>query len=667
MTNGRHLGARSGLIAVATSTLVVTLLTTPAYSQVTSCAGEADRTACDDGNSCTVNEVCAGGVCGSGICYCNELATGLAGWWPGDGNATDIGGYALNGTLENGATFAAGEVEQAFSLDGVNGYVDVPESGGLEFTSQVTLAAWIRPQAAAFANHGEIFSKFGTQGNWAYQMGVMPNGTLGLDISGNGTTYSEFLSPSGQLAPDAWAQVAATFEAGAVNLYINGVLVGSGTMRVTTIFNSGTTRPSVGGDPVAGRFFAGLIDEVQVYGRALSSSEIRAIYDAGTQGICKQCTDSDGDGYGLAGDTCHNGTLQDCAPNDAATHPGETENCRGCDGASIIVAPDGTACDDSNVCTQTSTCLAGACMGSNPTSGNACDDGNPCTTGGTCTQGGCATMLVDDGVRISRPAPGDPTADISWNLAPGAMGSDVLRGLIGGLPVNPTDAGEIILVRNTNSTTYEDPTVPEPGTGFWYLVRGRTSCGGGSWGFELHNGVAATQREPREGCVVNVNATPRYADQGLTILDFQTCLQWEKKSQPGESAIHSVFYVDDYLGALEWLDEVNAEGFAGYSDWRLPTSAGSSTNPTPDPAEIESIADLSYYPTIHPIFGPTADIFYWSNSVWSQNMRFCWGVDFHNGQLDVQYQEDFPGFPEDFAMRAVRGDPPVWLIRLPAP
>jgi Concanavalin A-like lectin/glucanases superfamily/Protein of unknown function (DUF1566) len=668
MTNRQHLDPQRELIVVAALTLVVALLTPSAYSQVSNCAGEADGTSCEDGNSCTVNEVCGSGVCGGGTCYCNEPATGLVGWWPGDGTANDIGAYALNGTMKNGAVFAAGEVDQAFSFDGVNGYMAVPENPTWGFSSQITLAAWIQPQSAAFANHGKIFSKFGTQGNWAYQTIVNSNGRFGLDVSGNGTTYSEFLSPSGLLLPDTWAHVAATFEAGAVKLYVNGILVDSETTRIASLFNSGIGPPSVGGDPIGGQFFAGLIDEVQVYNHALSTSEIQAIYAAGTHGICKRCTDSDGDGYGLAGDTCHNGTAQDCAPDDPATHPGVTENCRGCNLDSIIAAPDGTACDDGNACTQTSACQAGACMGSNPTSGNACDDGNPCTTADTCTAGGCAGMLVDDGVRIARPASDDPTAVISWNLAPGATGSDVVRGLVSGLPVSPTDAGETLLVRDTDSTTYEDSTVPDPGMGFWYLVRARTACGGGSWGFQIRNGGATTQREPREGCVVNVNASPRYADQGLTVTDFRTCLEWEKKDQPGESAIHSESLTFDLPGALNWLGLVNwGEHFAGHTDWRLPTSAGKSPSPTTDAAELESIIDHSYIPAIDPIFGPTEANFYWTSSRLGPNGNFIWGVDFTHGIVTLQYQLVVPGIDLPYPVRAVRGDPVVLPTPPPSP
>jgi hypothetical protein len=87
--------------------------------------------------------------------------------------------------------------------------------------------------------------------------------------------------------------------------------------------------------------FNGLIDEVQIYNRQLTNAEIRLIVDSGTQGVCKHCTDLDGDGYGGPGDTCPNGTLQDCADNDPTVWelPGEATDLL----AATIAVPAGSA------------------------------------------------------------------------------------------------------------------------------------------------------------------------------------------------------------------------------------------------------------------------------------------------------------------------------------
>jgi hypothetical protein len=64
---------------------------------------------------------------------CLEAPAGMTGWWPGDGDATDIAD-GNDGMLWNGATFSSAEegmVGQTFSLDGVDDYVQLPASASL--------------------------------------------------------------------------------------------------------------------------------------------------------------------------------------------------------------------------------------------------------------------------------------------------------------------------------------------------------------------------------------------------------------------------------------------------------------------------------------------------------------------------------------------------------
>src|SRR3989304_5996219 len=65
-----------------------------------------------------ISFVWAHGAAGQ-VQQCVTPPSGMVSWWGGDGNAFDIIG-ANNGTLMNGATYAAGKVGQAFSFDGVN-------------------------------------------------------------------------------------------------------------------------------------------------------------------------------------------------------------------------------------------------------------------------------------------------------------------------------------------------------------------------------------------------------------------------------------------------------------------------------------------------------------------------------------------------------------------
>ena len=69
--------------------------------------------------------------------------SGLVSYWLADGDPDDAAD-SNDGTLVNGATFASGKFGQAFSLDGVDDYVSVPDSPNLRLGASQTVAAWYK-------------------------------------------------------------------------------------------------------------------------------------------------------------------------------------------------------------------------------------------------------------------------------------------------------------------------------------------------------------------------------------------------------------------------------------------------------------------------------------------------------------------------------------------
>jgi hypothetical protein len=279
-------------------------------------------------------------------CQCVQRGTGLVAWWPGEGNANDLQ-KSGNGTLGGTATFAAGEVGQAFSFDGL-GYVQIPDTAALEMTTRFTLEAWIRPDDVN--NNRQILSKFGTVGNYAYQFGLAPSGAMRVDVSGDGSTYDYLLSGPGLITAGIWSHVAATFDSGQLRLWVNGNLVASKlSATVTSINPNGVTTPNIGRDPAGIQGFIGRIDEAAIYSRALGAAELQAIIATGSTGACR-CFDADRDGYGVDGGvSCWAGTLQDCNDNSASTHPGAPDttcdgidqNCSGVADEGYVGSPEG--------------------------------------------------------------------------------------------------------------------------------------------------------------------------------------------------------------------------------------------------------------------------------------------------------------------------------------
>ena len=175
------------------------------------------------------------------------------------------------------------------------------------------------------------------------------------------------------------------------------------------------------------------------------------------------------------------------ACSDACTANGACQNA-------VCAGPDTVVCSPSDVCHVAGTCNTTTGICSNPArvDGAACDDVNACTTSDACYGGVCAgegvpsPEEVDDGVRVAQ---SNGIATISWNPAPGATAFEVLRGLVSALPVGPGGNDEVCLDQGLVGTSTTDAADPDPGEGFWYVIRGTNSCGKGPHGFALQGGI----------------------------------------------------------------------------------------------------------------------------------------------------------------------------------
>jgi hypothetical protein len=206
---------------------------------------------------------------------------GLLGWWKAEGNALDSAG-TNNGVLQGGAGYAAGNVGQAFSLDGSTGCVQIPDAPALRPVS-LTVEAWVL-----------FHSTSGVRAVFAKPVGSGPNDSYALWISSgilNGEVCNAAgctqLSATTQLTAETWYHVAYTVDDSAKQqkLYVDGVQVASAATTVSAGYDiqplllgrdTENTRPNF--------FLQGLIDEASIYDRALTPAEIASIYNAGPAG-----------------------------------------------------------------------------------------------------------------------------------------------------------------------------------------------------------------------------------------------------------------------------------------------------------------------------------------------------------------------------------------------
>lgn len=196
------------------------------------------------------------------------LADGPVWWARGNGTTADeTGGTAgtLIGAVYGGAILTARPSAQSFSCDGVDDYVSFPAQAKLNFTSPLTIEAWVRPastsvgfhQIAGTANHciersGNAFTLY-TQGS---------SSLIGTTPITAGQTY----------------HVAGVWNGTTAVLYVNGVAENT----YSPVVPAASNVLRIGSYNGSSEFLDGLVAEAAVYNKALTAARIAAHYTAGT-------------------------------------------------------------------------------------------------------------------------------------------------------------------------------------------------------------------------------------------------------------------------------------------------------------------------------------------------------------------------------------------------
>jgi hypothetical protein len=216
-----------------------------------------------------------------------SLANGLVGLWTFDGadigtSILDRSGNGFNGYLTgtNNATSSRkviGKMGQAFTFAGLNtGGIDLGNSTSLT-PSRFTVAGWINITTSAY-NYNYIFSSDRDCCSVYNGIGLsVVNGLLSGNIW-NGTLYN--ITSTGSVPVSKWTHVAFTYDGATKKLYINGALDKSSAQTVDpgTPASFDTYIGSMGQSAGAVYTLGGKLDDVRLYNRALSASEINQLY-----------------------------------------------------------------------------------------------------------------------------------------------------------------------------------------------------------------------------------------------------------------------------------------------------------------------------------------------------------------------------------------------------
>ncbi|HET6994681.1 MAG TPA: Ig-like domain-containing protein, partial [Chitinophagaceae bacterium] len=192
--------------------------------------------------------------------------------------AGDNSGNNNNGTLTNGPTWsAAGKFGAAVSFDGTDDYINIPDANSLDLTTGMTIEAWVNPTNVT--GYKTVICKENSTNNLAYVLSANNNTSGAANQRPNarirsGSTTTT-ITGTNKLVLNTWAHLACTYDGTTLRYYQNGVQVA--TVAVTASMTVTTNPLRIGGSVALGaQYFAGLIDEVRVYNRALSATEIQA-------------------------------------------------------------------------------------------------------------------------------------------------------------------------------------------------------------------------------------------------------------------------------------------------------------------------------------------------------------------------------------------------------
>ncbi|MFO0745485.1 MAG: LamG-like jellyroll fold domain-containing protein [Myxococcota bacterium] len=270
-----------GVCAAAGATLAVWCPTSPDapacdFRQVP--YHEAPETACDTrDNDCD----------GTTDAGCDPLVQGLLGHWPLDGDGKDVGPYKDDGTVEGAVAapdrFGAAGKALRFTADGDR--VVAPTTHHPLDGSDVSYTVWVRPDASAdLAMTALSFGEIAADKRSALALGDAAGQSSGRRCAGYRGGGHDGDSATACAPPAHWSLLAVVKTGTKVQFWLDGrlqdeVTVTAGQALARTVLSIGNARVFASG--VVLEQFRGALDDVRLYGRALSASDLAALFSTG--------------------------------------------------------------------------------------------------------------------------------------------------------------------------------------------------------------------------------------------------------------------------------------------------------------------------------------------------------------------------------------------------
>ncbi|MBD3163611.1 hypothetical protein GF323_00245 [Candidatus Woesearchaeota archaeon] len=216
-----------------------------------------------------------------------SLEKNLVSWWRmDDANTTGQGALVEdymnrnNGTAYGNASQTdAGRLGKGFKFDGSGDYIDVGMAGF--DPGNFTVSLWLNMKNVNAGNE-RIFNNYANVATKWWMLQKTSAGNLAWRVDDDISGFEEAAHPLSNFRASEWYHVVGVRNGTDILLYVNGSLVASDTGLGASVIIDSPNNVQIGKDAdAAGSYFNGMIDEVMVFNRSLSSGEISALYSLG--------------------------------------------------------------------------------------------------------------------------------------------------------------------------------------------------------------------------------------------------------------------------------------------------------------------------------------------------------------------------------------------------
>lgn len=217
-----------------------------------------------------------------------DIQDGLISYWPldkGAGTTAEDMVGSNDGTIHGGAGWVTGKFGSALSFDGVGANVNCGTDASLRPTTGISLSAWVKYDALNY--YGSIMSNQHWTGDNRSGYSIHNNGsTLYFCMAATNTGVFTWATNGTPIAVGTWYHVAATYDGTTMRIYMDGVQEGTasapGSIDYNPLPNTGFGIGMWHDNDGEQYYLDGIIDDVGVWGRALTTQEIDFLYNGGS-------------------------------------------------------------------------------------------------------------------------------------------------------------------------------------------------------------------------------------------------------------------------------------------------------------------------------------------------------------------------------------------------